>query len=886
MVLVPGQPIPHGRPYRYHLNGLVHMMTAKKRVRLLPTHRLALRHSVDYSSSNHFSLDDSLRDSSSSSSPETSSDPYSDDLSDSLSDHSLLAPSSGMKPSHHLCLLVPSIPSSSAAIFDRPSHDSSFASPSRKRSRSLAVSIPLSLPILEAFSYACVDLLPLPKGIRSPESTTNLEGCSEDSFEPYVPREAGLGVDVEDESFELSRYRGTDLKMDDDVMRSDGIDINREIQAETDECIAYEDALKDKGIDARVVVEAIDQEEIETGTKGPIKVRVDRVTHPIIADHIPKPAQEDRAVEAIESIQRDQGHMIVVTGQQSTDMLERIRELERVNMRLRDMMDVEHWELVTLPETLNPLWEIEEMEMKKMEIKELKMEEMEMKMETELWNLAVKGNDLTGYTKRFRELVLLCTIMVPHKEDKVERFVGGLPDNIQGNTGNKNGNKTENQTGGNEAITRAYAIGGGGANLDSNVVMGTFLLNNCYASILFDSGVDKSFVSSTFSALLDVIPSTLDTSYAVELAGGRISKTNVVLRGCTLGLLGHSFDIDLMPIELGSFNVIIDMDSLAKYHVLIVCDEKVVHIPYGDEVLIIGEGCQVCLAQITSKKTEDKSEEKRLEDMPIVREFLEVFPEELPGLPPARQVEFQIDLDPGSRVYSKIDLRSGYHQVRVHEEDITKTTFRTRYGHYEFQVMPFGLTNAPAIFMDLMNRVCKPYLDRFRIVFIDNILINSKSRKEHKGHLKLILRLLKKEDLYGKFSKCKFWPSKESAKRQRLEKEDNTAERKRCLEIVLEDDDDLTIEATPLSSKSPSIVDYKIYKEGKKSYFKIIRADENSQNYLTFGTIFKNFNREDLEVLRSIMKERFKKTKPVNDMDNLLFQTLKTMFEHYVEDNI
>ncbi|GJR59816.1 putative reverse transcriptase domain-containing protein [Tanacetum coccineum] len=201
--------------------------------------------------------------------------------------------------------------------------------------------------------------------------------------------------------------------------------------------------------------------------------------------------------------------------------------------------------------------------------------------------------------------------------------------------------------------------GGGGTNPDSNVVMGTFLLNNCYASMLFDSGADRSFVSSTFSALLDVAPSTLDTSYAVELADGIISKTNVVLRGCTLGLLGHPFDIDLISVELGSFDVIIGMDWLAKYHALIVCDEKVVCIPYGDEVLIIRgdncddgiklniisctrtkkyiqKGCQVYLAQVTSKKAEDKSEEKRLEDVPIVREFLEVFPEDLPGQPPAR----------------------------------------------------------------------------------------------------------------------------------------------------------------------------------------------------------------------------------------------------------
>ncbi|GKE24175.1 putative reverse transcriptase domain-containing protein, partial [Tanacetum coccineum] len=326
--------------------------------------------------------------------------------------------------------------------------------------------------------------------------------------------------------------------------------------------------------------------------------------------------------------------------------------------------------------------------------------------------------------------------MVPDEEDKVERFIGGLPDNIQENViaveptklqdairiannlmdqklkgyarsaehkrrlhheglctvrcGNckKVGHLTRdytaavspntqrvavgnlssitgNQTGGNEATARAYAIGGGGTNPDSNVVTGTFLLNNFYASMLFDSGADRSFVLSTFSALVDVSPSTLDTNYAVELADGRILETNVVFRGCTLGLLGHPFDIDLMPVELSSFNVIIDMDWLAKYHTLIVYDEKVVRIPYGDEVLIIRgddcntrsrlniiscmntqkyiqKGCQVYLAQVTSKKAKDNSEEKRLEDVPIVHEFSEVFPEDLPGLPPARQVEFQI----------------------------------------------------------------------------------------------------------------------------------------------------------------------------------------------------------------------------------------------------
>nr|GFC82225.1 putative reverse transcriptase domain-containing protein [Tanacetum cinerariifolium] len=124
---------------------------------------------------------------------------------------------------------------------------------------------------------------------------------------------------------------------------------------------------------------------------------------------------------------------------------------------------------------------------------------------------------------------------------------------------------------------------------------------------------------------------------------------------------------------------------------------------------------------------------------------------------PLPRIDDLFDQLQGSSVYSQIDLRSGYHQLRVREQDIPKTAFKTRYGHYEFQVMPFGLTNAPAVFMDLMNRVCKPYLDKFVIVFIDDILIYLKEEKEHKEHLKAILELLKKEELYAKFSKCEFW---------------------------------------------------------------------------------------------------------------------------------
>ncbi|GJX75592.1 putative reverse transcriptase domain-containing protein [Tanacetum coccineum] len=366
----------------------------------------------------------------------------------------------------------------------------------------------------------------------------------------------------------------------------------------------------------------------------------------------------------------------------------------------------------------------------------------------------------------------------------------------------KNNNRG-NQGGNGNAPAKAYAVGRVGTNLDSNVITGTFLLNNRYASILFDIGADKSFVSIAFSSQIDITPSTLDHYYDVELADGKIIRLNAIIRGCTLNFFNHPFNIDLMPVELGSLDVIIGMDWLAKYQAVIVYAEKIVCIPSGNETLIVhGDGS-------------DRGNETH---------FPKVFPEDLPGLPPNRQVEFQIDLIPGaahvarapyrlapsemkelsdqlkelsnkgfirpsssswgapvlfvkkkdgsiddlfdqlqgSNVYSKIDLRSGYHQLRVREEYILKTTFRNRYGHYEFQVMSFGLTNAPAVFMDLMNRVCKPYLDKFMIVFIDDILIYSKNKKEHEEHLKAILELLKKEDLYAKFSKCEFWLPKKA----------------------------------------------------------------------------------------------------------------------------
>ncbi|GKC44196.1 putative reverse transcriptase domain-containing protein, partial [Tanacetum coccineum] len=218
-------------------------------------------------------------------------------------------------------------------------------------------------------------------------------------------------------------------------------------------------------------------------------------------------------------------------------------------------------------------------------------------------------------------------------------------------------NNIGNPVGNGNAPAKVYMVGHAGTNLESNVVTGTFLLNNRYASIIFDTGANRSFVSVAFSSQIDITPTTLDHYYDVELADRRIIRLNTIIRGCTLNLLNHPFNIDLMFVELGSFNTIIGMDWLAKYHAVIVCAKKIVRIPWGNETLIVRgdgrdwgnktclniisctkmqkyilKGCHVFLAHVTTKKTEDKSEGKRLEDVPIVQDFPEVFPKDLSEL--------------------------------------------------------------------------------------------------------------------------------------------------------------------------------------------------------------------------------------------------------------
>ncbi|GKA41520.1 putative reverse transcriptase domain-containing protein [Tanacetum coccineum] len=279
---------------------------------------------------------------------------------------------------------------------------------------------------------------------------------------------------------------------------------------------------------------------------------------------------------------------------------------------------------------------------------------------------------------------------------------------------------------GNQARGKAFMLGAEEARQDPNIMTGTFTLNDHYATTLFDSSADYSFVSTTFIPLLDIEPSDLGFSYEIKI-----------------------------PFGSGSFDVIIGMDWLSDHKAEIICHEKVVRIPLldGQVLRVLGEKPEKKMRQLISAKAKDKKQE----EIVIVRDFPKVFPEDLSGLPPIWEIKFRIELIPGATPVAKSpyrlapseleelsvnsknsktkvsfdqachlgehqycllrkrmdhlgyvliieNLRSGYHQLRVHEDDIPKTAFRTRYGHFEFTVMPLGLTNAPAIFIDLMNR--------------------------------------------------------------------------------------------------------------------------------------------------------------------------------------
>ncbi|KAL0537623.1 hypothetical protein IC582_026606 [Cucumis melo] len=418
----------------------------------------------------------------------------------------------------------------------------------------------------------------------------------------------------------------------------------------------------------------------------------------------------------------------------------------------------------------------------------------------------------------------------------------------------------QNQGAGAPHQGRVFATNKTEAEKAGTVVTGTLPVLGHYALVLFDSGSSHSFISSTFvsHARLEVEP--LQHVLSVSTPSGECMLSKEKVKTCQIEIAGHVIEVTLLVLDMLDFDVILGMDWLAANHASIDCSRKEVTFnpPSRASFKFKGEGSRslpqvisaIRASKLLSQGTwgilasvvDTREVDVSLSSEPVVRDYPDVFPEELPGLPPHREVEFAIELEPGTvpiirapyrmapaelkelkvqlqelldkgfirpsvspwgapvlfvkkkdgsmrlcidyrelnkvtvknryplpriddlfdqiqgaTVFSKIDLRSGYHQLRIKDADVPKTAFRSRYGHYEFIVMSFGLTNAPAVFMDLMNRVFREFLDTFVIVFIDDILIYSKTEAEHEKHLRMVLQTLRDNKLYAKFSKCEFW---------------------------------------------------------------------------------------------------------------------------------
>nr|GEV49005.1 hypothetical protein [Tanacetum cinerariifolium] len=692
MILASGQPIPYRRPYWYHLNGPLHMLTARKRVGPLPTHRLA------------------------------------DASSDSSSRHSL--------PDHSSPDLWSTSAGPSRKRLDVEVDSRESSEPSRSRGTDVRIDDdikrvdeshleheinPVQMTIEACFDFVNIirsrgiDVRVVTKTVARDETRTDMRDIVEGGDDRVTP--PVVSEDVQEAAQEERAAEGTEqghrivgvesavIALTERIVELERD--NRRLRGTASVKGPRVDRLQLEEMEAREVAmnleplnESGDEQEGENGGNG---------------------SEWNGENRNRNGGNRNGGNGENGNGNRGNGNGGRNRNGNRNGnhgMNYRDfMLCFDLVELHKRPIGVDVAYAMKLARLMKLMTEVYCPRNEIQKIKTELWNLTVKGNDLTAYTQRFQELVLLCNRMVFDEEDRVERFIGGLPDNIQENViganparlqdairianqlmdkklqgyatrsaknkrrtesnprdnhvqqspfkrhnvgrqnvaraytarnnerrgytrphplynkciyhhvgpctvkcnnckrvghrmrdykstvvvpnlqrallGNQQGvicyecgrprhvkrdclmlrnqnhrnkvrNKTGNKTSNNEAIARAYAIGGGGANPDSNVITGTFLLNNCYASMLFDSGADRSFMSSTFSAFLDVASSTLDTR-----------------------LLGHPFDIDLMPVELGSFDVIIGMDLMAKNHAVIVCDEMVVCISYGDEVLII-----------------------------------------------------------------------------------------------------------------------------------------------------------------------------------------------------------------------------------------------------------------------------------------------------------
>ncbi|GJW14224.1 putative reverse transcriptase domain-containing protein [Tanacetum coccineum] len=411
------------------------------------------------------------------------------------------------------------------------------------------------------------------------------------------------------------------------------------------------------------------------------------------------------------------------------------------------------------------------------------------KLEIELWNLKVKWNDVPTYTERFQELTLICTKFVANETEKVDKYISGLPDNIYGNvksarpktldetielandlmdqklrtyaerqspncgsgekkpyggslpksSGNTNITNTQKGNGKNPKGNGCFECGApghfkrdcpklknkDGENGDECTKVGRVW----QLEIERRKGkcIEGPGLKCHHGSLIDIAQTSLENSYDVELADGKIVGVDTIMRGCTLNFLNHTFNIDLTPVELCSFDVIIGMDWLRRCHAVIVCDEKLVRIPYGNETLIFrgnesNDGRESRLTIISCSKAQEYMAKGY---------FSEVFPEDLSGLPPARPVEFQIDLIPGAAPVARAPYRltpSEMKELSKQLQELSDKGFiRPSSSPWGAPVMPFELTNALA------------------------------DKKEHEEHLKAILELLKNEKLYAKFSKYEFW---------------------------------------------------------------------------------------------------------------------------------
>ncbi|GJX13970.1 putative reverse transcriptase domain-containing protein [Tanacetum coccineum] len=458
------------------------------------------------------------------------------------------------------------------------------------------------------------------------------------------------------------------------------------------------------------------------------------------------------------------------------------------------------------------------------------------KLEIELWNLKeadkvekyvgglpdmIRGNVISYQPKTMEKTIEFANDQIDQKVLTITERQAEQKRKLEFNAGKYTGHQTKNNSKTLGGLTEPRASVKRGSTLDQCPCVQNATIQPQRAMCL-----PISFVSTTFSSLIDITPTTLDHYYDVELADGKIIGINTIIRGCTLNFLDHPFNINLMPVELGSFDVIVGMDWLAKYHAIIDCAEKIVRIPWGNETLIVhGDGSSrgngtrlniisctkthkyllkghhVFLAHVTTKEIEDKSGEKRLEDVPIVRDFPKVFPEDLPGLPPTRQVEFQIDLVPGVAPVARAPYRLAPSEMKELSEQLQELSDK---GFIRPSSSPWG---APVLFVkkkDGSFRMCIDYRElnkltvknRYPLPRIDDLFdqlqgssvyskidlrrlimqldvpsdairvrINAPAnKKEHEEHLKAILELLKKEELYAKFSKCEFWiPTKKVA---------------------------------------------------------------------------------------------------------------------------